>query len=229
VSDRRLRAVAAVLMPSLAVGCTLLASLLVGQYWKFILAMTIAAMLTGVGLVILVGFARCITLAAGAMMALGAYGTTLLVTAWGWPYPAALVAAVAIGGAGGFILGVPCVRFRSHNLAMVTLVFQATVIIILREWTGLTGGAQGLGVPPPQIFGVPLASDLAFIVFVAVAVMLVLPLLAALLRGAFGINLRALAANEITRSRHARSAFRSNPTSSRASPSVPPRSHLPAP
>jgi ABC-type branched-subunit amino acid transport system ATPase component len=89
------------------------------------------------------------------------------------------------------------VRFRSHNLAMVTLVFQATVIIILREWTGLTGGAQGLGVPTPQLAGIPLASDLAFLTFVAAAVMLVVPVLAALLRGAFGANLRALATNEI--------------------------------
>ncbi len=197
MSDGRRRAVIATFTPSVAVGGIFLASLFVGSYWKFIVAMTIAAMLTGVGLAILVGFARCITLAAGAMMALGAYGTTLLVTAWGWPYPAALAAAAVIGGVGGLILGVPCVRFRSHNLAMVTLVFQATVIIVMREWTGLTGGAQGLTVPTPQIFGIPIATDLALLAFIAVVTMMVLPLLAALLQGAFGINLRALAANEI--------------------------------
>jgi branched-chain amino acid transport system permease protein len=197
VSDGRLRAVIATLMPSVAVGAVLLASLAAGPFWKFVLAMTITAMLVGIGLVILVGYARCITLAAGAMMGLGAYGTTLLVTAAGWPYPAALASAIAIGAGAGFILGVPCVRFRSHNLAMVTLVFQATIVIVMREWTGLTGGAQGLNVPVPSVFGIALASDLAFVASVAAAVMLVLPGLAALLRGAFGMNLRALAANEI--------------------------------
>ncbi len=154
MSDGRLRAVTGVLMPSAAIGAVLLASLAVGQYWKFILAMTMAAMLVGIGLILLVGFARCITLATGAMMGLGAYGTTLLATTWGWPYPAALAAALVIGAGAGFILGVPCVRFRSHNLAMVTLVFQATVIIVMREWTGLTGGAQGMNVPVPSVFGI---------------------------------------------------------------------------
>ena len=47
----------------------------------------------------------------------------------------------------GFILAVPGVRFRSHNLAMVTFVFQAVVIIALREAKTLTGGAEGLNVP----------------------------------------------------------------------------------
>jgi branched-chain amino acid transport system permease protein len=195
--DGRLGAVAATLMPSLAVGAVLAASLLVGPYWKFVVAMTLAAMLTGVGLAMLVGFARCITLASGAMMALGAYGTTLLVVSGGWPYLPALAAAVAIGAVAGLVLGIPCVRFRSHNLALVTLVFQATVIIVMRQWTGLTGGAQGLSVPTPRIFGIPLATDLAFMVFVAIAVMFALPVFAALLRGAFGTNLRALAANEV--------------------------------
>ena len=37
---------------------------------------------------------------------------------------------------------------------MVTLVFQAVVIIVLRESKALTGGAEGMHVPPPVIFGI---------------------------------------------------------------------------
>ena len=60
------------------------------------------------------------------------------------------------------MLAIPGVRFRSHNLAMVTLVFQAVVIIVLRESKTLTGGAEGMHVPPPVIFGISFAERRRF-------------------------------------------------------------------
>ena len=90
----------------------------------------------------LVGYARCITLATGAMMAIGAYGATVPIVHFGVPYLLALTFATLLGAIAGFMLAIPGVRFRSHNLAMVTLVFQAVVIIVLRESKTFTGGAK---------------------------------------------------------------------------------------
>ena len=45
-----------------------------GSYWQFVFALSIGAMLVGIALVMLVGYARCITICGGAMMAIGAYG-----------------------------------------------------------------------------------------------------------------------------------------------------------
>jgi branched-chain amino acid transport system permease protein len=114
----------------------------------------------------------------------------------GVPFLAALVFATALGALAGFILAIPGVRFRSHNLAMITLVFQFVVIIVLRESKTLTGGAEGIQVPPPVIFGVSFANDAYFLLLCgALCALAILPM-AVLLAGPFGKNLRAIASNE---------------------------------
>ena len=131
----------------------------------------------------LVGYARCITLATGAMMAIGAYGAAIPVVHAKVPFLAALVFATVLGAIAGIILAVPGVRFRSHNLAMVTLVFQAVVIIVLRESKTLTGGAEGLNVPPPVIFGMSFSGDAAFLLLCGVLAALIILPMAILLDG----------------------------------------------
>jgi len=167
------------------------------DYWRYILSLAASAIVIGMGLTMLVSFARCITLATGAFQALGAYTAALLMIVFTLPFPLAVLLGGIVGGLGGFLLAVPAVRFRSHNLAMVTLVFQSIVIIALRELKGLTGGAEGLNVPVPTIFGIAVRSDLANLVMASVFCCLVLIPLVVLLYGPFGKNLRALSVNEI--------------------------------
>src|SRR5262249_52385584 len=116
----------------------------------------------------LVGYARCITIATGAMLAIGAYGAAILVLKLHFPFLAACAIAGVLGGIAGFVLALPGVRFRSHNLAMVTLVFQAVVIIVLRESKSLTGGAEGLNVPPPVVLGYAFSADGPFLLLFGV-------------------------------------------------------------
>jgi branched-chain amino acid transport system permease protein len=187
----------AVLLPSAAVLGVMVAGLVLGTYWQFVLALSIGAMVIGVGLVMLVGYARCITIASGAMMAIGAYASAIPVIRLGWPFPIALLFGTAVGALAGYLLALPAVRFRSHNLAMVTLVFQAVAIILLRESKVLTGGAEGLSIPPPVLFGTSITSDSGNLILTGVAAALAVLPLAVLLAGPFGKNLRALAANEV--------------------------------
>jgi len=185
------------LAPGVVVLLTVPLGLFLDEYGQYVLAVTLGAVVVGAALTMLVGFARCITLATGAMMAIGAYCSSLLVIELGVPFLLAVVVAGVAGGIGGFILAVPGVRFRSHNLAMVTLVFQAVVIILLREWRDVTGGAEGLNVAPPSVFGMVLTDDFSVLVLTAICCGLLLVPLAILLNGALGKNLRALASNEV--------------------------------
>jgi ABC-type branched-subunit amino acid transport system ATPase component len=89
------------------------------------------------------------------------------------------------------------VRFRGHNLAMVTLVFQSVCIILIRESTWLTGGAEGIHVPPPRLFGLTVTSDSAFLILIGIAAAAMTLLITILVRGPFGKNLQAAAGNEI--------------------------------
>jgi ABC-type branched-subunit amino acid transport system ATPase component/ABC-type branched-subunit amino acid transport system permease subunit len=196
MSSERVRAVATVLAPSAALLAAGILGLLFDTYWQYVLAISISAAAIGGALAMLVGYARCITIATGAMLAIGAYGAAVPVVSAGVPFLAALVFATALGALAGFILAIPGVRFRSHNLAMITLVFQFVVIIVLRESKTLTGGAEGIQVPPPVIFGVSFANDAYFLLLCgALCALAILPM-AVLLAGPFGKNLRAIASNE---------------------------------
>lgn len=186
----------AVLAPCLLIAVIFGFGLISDNYWKYVWSVTITSIVMGLGLTVLVGFARCISLGSGAMIALGAYGATLTFAA-GTPYLIALLMATALGALGGLILGLPSVRFRSHNLAMVTLVFQAVVILVLREWKSLTGGAEGLHVPAPVIFGITIDTDFGFLLLITITTLLIVPLVCIVLLGAFGKNLRAIASNEV--------------------------------
>ncbi len=186
-----------ILSPLLAPLALFLWGYAAGDYWRFVLTLVVASTVIGAALTMVVGFARCITLATGAMMGIGAYSSTLLVLHAGIAFPVAVLLAGLVGGLGGTLLAIPAVRFRSHNLAMVTLVFQAVVIILIREMKGITGGAEGLSVPTPVIFGQTISSDLVYLGVASAFCALVLLPISVLLSGPYGRNLRALATNEV--------------------------------
>jgi ABC-type branched-subunit amino acid transport system ATPase component/ABC-type branched-subunit amino acid transport system permease subunit len=196
MSSERWRAVAAILAPSVALLAVAVLGLALDTYWQYVLAISISAATVGGALAMLVGYARCITIATGAMLAIGAYGAAIPVVSAGVPFLLALAFATTLGALAGFVLAVPGVRFRSHNLAMVTLVFQSVVIIVLRESKALTGGAEGIHVPPPEILGISFAGDAYFLLLCGLLCALAVLPIAVLLAGPFGKNLRALASNE---------------------------------
>ena len=142
MSRGRLRALGPILAPSGSLLAVAIVGLLLDTYWQYVMAISISAAVIGGALAMLVGYARCITLTTGAMLAIGAYASTLPVVHAGVPFLAALLFATALGAVAGLVLAIPGVRFRSHNLAMITFVFQAVVIIILRESKTLTGGGR---------------------------------------------------------------------------------------
>jgi branched-chain amino acid transport system permease protein len=195
VSDKRFGF--ASLGPAVLILLCAVAGLLLDSYPKYVLAITLISVVIGVALVVLVGLGRCITLAAGSVMAIGAYASTLSMIHLGMPYGAALLLAILAGAAAGWLIALPGTRFRGHNLAMVTLVFQAVSIILIREAKWLTGGAEGIHVPRPSIFGWRIATDDDFLVAIGILAALSVLLLTILVRGAFGKNLQAAAGNEV--------------------------------
>lgn len=167
------------------------------NYPQYVVAVAIISMLVGIALVVLVGLGRCITLASGSIMAIGAYVSTLAVADLRLPYLVTLALAAVAGGGAGWLIAFPGTRFRGHNLAMVTLVFQSVCIILIRESTWLTGGAEGIHVPPPQLFGLTVSSDRAFLILIGTAAAAMTLVVTILVRGPFGKNLQAAAGNEI--------------------------------
>lgn len=97
-----------------------------------------------IGLNIVVGLAGQISLAHGAFFAIGAYGTAILVTKVGMPFPIALLGAGIVALLTGVGCGLPAMRLKGHYLAVATLAFSVAVPPIANRWTSLTGGSSGL-------------------------------------------------------------------------------------
>jgi branched-chain amino acid transport system permease protein len=97
-----------------------------------------------VGLNLLTGYTGQISLGHGALMAIGGYTTAALVVHehWRdvWTIPLAGVAAGIIG----FVIGLPALRLSGIYLALATFGFAVAMPSLLKKFSGLTGGTQGL-------------------------------------------------------------------------------------
>jgi branched-chain amino acid transport system permease protein len=152
------------------------------------------------GLTVLTGINGQLSLGHGALMAVGAYTTSLLLkTQPQFPLPLTLLAAIAVTGVAGGIIGIAAARLRGPYLAGATLALAVGLPQIAIHFGTLLGGNQGLNVPPPAA-PAALGGDfpeerwLAWIAIVAALITLFL--LANLVRGSAGRTLRAVHDNE---------------------------------
>ena len=110
-----------------------------------------------IGLDVTVGYLGQVNLAQVAFLGLGAYTAGLAVAKLGWGMSAALLAATAVGVVLGGLLALPSLRLEGPQFALATLSFSALTTTALNELEGLTGGAQGLSLVRPPVFGHALA------------------------------------------------------------------------
>jgi branched-chain amino acid transport system permease protein len=106
-----------------------------------------------VGLNLLIGYAGQISLGHAGFFALGGYGSAILSAGHGWPTSLSLAASVAAVGAIAFVVGRPTLRLKGHYLAMATLGLGIIVSIVLTTEDRVTGGPDGMSVPPLALFG----------------------------------------------------------------------------
>jgi branched-chain amino acid transport system permease protein len=71
-----------------------------------------------------------------------------------FPFWVMLPVSAVIAAGFGVAFGAPTLRLKGDYLAIVTLGFGEIVPIVVRNWSSLTNGAEGLnGVAPPSVFG----------------------------------------------------------------------------
>lgn len=108
-----------------------------------------------IGLDVTVGYLGQVNLAQAAFLGLGAYAAGLSVTMLGFGMLAALAMSMLIGLVLGGLLAFPALRLEGPQFALATLSFSALSTTVLNEWEKLTGGAQGLSLSRPALFGHP--------------------------------------------------------------------------
>jgi len=186
-----------VILPALLILAGGVLGLGASSFAQYLATQIVIACLVGVALVMIVGYARVIMLATGAMMAIGAYGSAMLMLHLGVPYLLTLPVCVLFGLVAGFVLAVPSTRFKGHHLAMATIVFQFLVVIGIREAGDWTGGALGLRVPTVDVFGISANEDGAWMFVVTIACALAIGSLGVLLGARFGKTLKAISDAEV--------------------------------
>ena len=97
-----------------------------------------------VGLNLLTGYTGQISLGHGALMAVGAYTTAALVVHEHWRDVWTIPVAGLAAGVVGFLIGLPALRLSGLYLALATFAFAVAMPSLLRKFSGLTGGGQGL-------------------------------------------------------------------------------------
>lgn len=128
----------------------------VNQYFLEVAILVLLYVMLGWGLNIVVGLAGLLDLGYVAFYAVGAYGFALLAIHFGLTFWECLPIAGLLAASFGLLLGFPVLRLRGDYLAIVTLGFGEIIRIVLRNWTDLTNGPNGLsGIPRPSFFGLP--------------------------------------------------------------------------
>lgn len=102
------------------------------------------------GLTVLTGLSGQISLGHGALMAVGAYTTAVLLPRQpSWPYILVLLISVAVTALVGVVVGAAASRLHGPYLAGATLALAVGLPGLALYFSGLLGGEQGLRVTPP--------------------------------------------------------------------------------
>ena len=147
----RVGATTAVLVTLAAVGL-----LTLGSDWRLAIITTTIATLVCLSIVVLTGFIGQISLAPLAFAGVAAFAMVKLTDDFGVPFPLAPLLGAVIAAGVGAVAGLPAVRVRGLNLAIVTLAAAVAIEELIFKWDWFTGGLGGTTVPEPRLFGVDL-------------------------------------------------------------------------
>lgn len=150
-----------------------------------------------VGLNLLIGYAGQISLGHAGFFALGGYASAIVASRWGVPVWLSLPGACAAVGALAYVIGRPTLRLKGHPLAMATLGLGVIISIAITTEDRLTGGPDGMAVPPLVLFGFAVQGERLWYWILAVLLVATVWLALNLIDSPPGRALRALHGSEV--------------------------------
>jgi len=107
-------------------------------------------------LVVVTGYVGQISLAQLTLAGAAAFALSTIANSWGIPFPIAPILAALFATVVGVVVGLPALRIRGLLVGVVTLTLAAALEGIWFENNSIDGGASGLAVPAPSLFGLNL-------------------------------------------------------------------------
>ncbi|HEY1919473.1 MAG TPA: branched-chain amino acid ABC transporter permease/ATP-binding protein [Streptosporangiaceae bacterium] len=167
--------------------------------WATAIGFELAVGVVLLSVVVVTGYTGQLSFAQFAMAGLGAFVAGRLVASAHWPFEVALVIGVVVAVPIGVIFGLPALRTRGVNLAVVTLGLGLAVDDIVFNNPSYTGGVAGTPVGAVHFLGVnldPLAYPARYAVFCLVWFVIAALAVTNMRRGEIGRKLIAVRANE---------------------------------
>jgi branched-chain amino acid transport system permease protein len=124
----------------------------------------------GVALLILTGFTGQASLGHAAFLAIGAY-TAAYLQKYNVPFPVYFLAAGALAGLIGAMVGFPALRLSGIYLVIATISFALIVEEILARWESVTHGNEGMRIKAVSLLGVTVPRDSPTFYFLCLAVL----------------------------------------------------------
>ncbi|MEO3388635.1 branched-chain amino acid ABC transporter permease [Mesorhizobium sp. CAU 1741] len=181
-----------------------LAPLIFGSqpYILYVLTLALCYAIPAIGMNLLYGYTGLVSLGHMGFAGVGAYTTAVLMKDFGVPFVPSLLAGAGAAGLIGLVVGIPCLRLRSHFFIVVTLAVGMIMYTLFNNLDALTGGAEGLpGIPRPEgfaigAFEVEFRSLTGFYLLVFTVTALVFLLQYVLVRSDFGRSLSSVRQDE---------------------------------
>jgi ABC-type branched-subunit amino acid transport system permease subunit len=167
----------------------------------FISSLTITCI--ALSLVVLTGYVGQVSLAQMSLAGIGGFMLGHISHGWGVGFPFSLLLGGLCAVPVGILIGLPALRLRGVNLAVITLGFASAADALIFNSEGFAGGLVGLHIKPPSLLGLDLSiakggsyPRAIFGVLVLVIVILMGLLVARLRRGSSGRMLLAVRSSE---------------------------------
>jgi ABC-type branched-subunit amino acid transport system permease subunit len=171
--------------------------------WKLAIISTLTTAILCLSLVALTGFVGQVSLAQMAFAGIAGFSVSKLAVSAGIPFPFSPILAAMVACLFGVLVGIPALRVRGVNLAIITLAASEAIssFVFTNNW--FTGGYHGSRIKQPSIFGLNLGiangNNYPRAIFGFMALILVLLIVAGLAnlrRSATGRRMLAVRSNE---------------------------------
>jgi branched-chain amino acid transport system permease protein len=172
---------------------------LLDSTYQAAISVSLITVIIGLSVVVVTGLVGQISLMQMAFAGIGGFLVSKLGTNLGIPFPWPIVLAGLATVPVGVLLGLPAVRVRGINLAVVTLGAAVAVSAVVFQNADWTGGVAGSQVPSPGFWGFsldPVSHPVRFGIFALVVTVLAIAGVINLRRSPFGRRMLAVRSNE---------------------------------
>ena len=168
-----------------------------GNYWLGVANLIGITTIAAMGLNILTGYCGQLSIGHAGFIAVGAYTAAIMTNRFELPFLVGLICAGGVAGLVGMVFGIPSLRVKGFYLAISTIAAQFIIIWVINHWTSVTGGFNGMSVPPVSIGGLSFVTQASQFYLIMVIVIIVVFLAKNLSRTRVGRAFVAIRDNDL--------------------------------